>query len=178
MQPSHSHSSRRSFIVQAGKLSKDALVAPPETDSSVEEETSAPSIKVAASLSNSEKDPLEFASSPSAFVDIRNYKPEVDADGTWWVSEIDCEFLATGCSVLACGGGGPGYMCYLAARAAIKAGHRLPVVDVNTLPDDGAVLGSISYGYVTSGLRRSRFTANILLFQCTNRDIGATAQRD
>ncbi len=102
---------------------------------------------------NAEKDPKDFLVSPSALVDIRQYTPEVDKNGTWWVSEIDCEFLATGCSTLACGGGGPGYMCYMAARAAIKAGERLPVVDIETLPDDIYVLGSISYGYVFFGLR-------------------------
>ncbi|EXJ67931.1 uncharacterized protein A1O5_08545 [Cladophialophora psammophila CBS 110553] len=103
---------------------------------------------------NAEKDPKDFLVSPSALVDIRQYRPEVDKNGTWWVSEIDCEFLATGCSTLACGGGGPGYMCYMAARAAIKAGERLPIVDVETLPDDGYVLGSISYGAPTVTLER------------------------
>ncbi len=97
---------------------------------------------------NAEKDPKDFLVSPSALIDIRQYKPEVDKDGTWWVSDIDLELLATGCSILACGGGGPGYMCYMAARAALKAGHRLPVVDINTLPDEGHVFGSISYGCV------------------------------
>jgi hypothetical protein len=95
---------------------------------------------------NAEKDPRDFVVSPSAPIDIREYTPEVDKDGTWWVSEIDLEFLATGCSILACGGGGPGYMCYMAARAALKAGHKLPVVDINTLDDAGHVFGSISYG--------------------------------
>lgn len=99
-------------------------------------------------LLNKDKNPADFLVSPSAAVDIRSYRPEVDAKGTWWVSEIDCEFLATGCSILACGGGGPGYMCYLAARAAIQAGSRLPVVNINTLDDDGYVLSSISYGSV------------------------------
>lgn len=101
---------------------------------------------------NAQKDPKDFLVSPSAPVDIRQYKPEVDENGTWWVSEIDCEFLATGCSTLACGGGGPGYMCYMAARAAIKAGARMPIVDVESLPDDTYVLGSISYGYVIPAL--------------------------
>lgn len=50
---------------------------------------------------NAEKDAKDFLVSPSALVDIRKYKPEVDENGTWWVSEIDCEFLATGCSILA-----------------------------------------------------------------------------
>ncbi|KAL1387424.1 hypothetical protein HDK64DRAFT_330579 [Phyllosticta capitalensis] len=137
----------RIIVKAAGRLGKQALLKP-TTISNVE----APSKPVAATngatngIKNSEKDPRDFEVSPSAAVDIRSYKPEVDANGTWWVSEVDCEFLATGCSVLACGGGGPGYMCYLAARAALKAGHRLPVVDINTLPDDGAVLGSVSYG--------------------------------
>lgn len=102
--------------------------------------------KNASTISNAEKLASDFIVSPSASVDIRQYKPEVDQEGTWWVSEIDCEFLATGCSILACGGGGPGYMCYLAARAAIQAGHRLPVVELDSLPPDTWVMGSISYG--------------------------------
>lgn len=61
---------------------------------------------------NGEKDPKDFLVSPSAQIDIRQYKPEVDANGTWWVSEIDSEFMATGNSVLACGGGGPGYVSF------------------------------------------------------------------
>ena len=40
-------------------------------------------------------------------------------------------------------------MCYLAARAAIKAGGRLPIVDIETLPDEGGVLGNVSYGAPT-----------------------------
>jgi hypothetical protein len=102
--------------------------------------------KSAVTLSNKEKVASDFNVSPSGLIDIDKYRPEVDSDGTWWVSEVDCEFLATGCSILACGGGGPGYMCYLAARAALQAGHRMPVVDISSLPDDGLVLGSVSYG--------------------------------
>ncbi|KAF4630717.1 hypothetical protein G7Y89_g7427 [Cudoniella acicularis] len=84
-------------------------------------------------LSNKDKDPLEFTSSPSALIDIETYRLEVDENGTWWVSEVDCEFLATGCSVSASGGGGPGYVCYLTARAAFKEGKRLSAVDINTV---------------------------------------------
>ncbi|KAK8222591.1 hypothetical protein BKA81DRAFT_296263, partial [Phyllosticta paracitricarpa] len=135
----------RIIVKAAGSLGKQALLKP-TIISNMEEAPAKPVAAVTNGIKNSEKNPRDFEVSPSAAVDIRSYRPEVDANGTWWVSEVDCEFLATGCSVLACGGGGPGYMCYLAARAALKAGHRLPVVDVNTLPDDGAVLGSVSYG--------------------------------
>lgn len=104
--------------------------------------------------SNAEKDPKDFIVSPSAHIKIADYKPEVDREGTWWVSEVDCEFLATGASVLACGGGGPGYMCYMAARDALQKGKRLSVVDIQTLPDDGWILGNISYGAPTVTLER------------------------
>lgn len=103
-------------------------------------------VRAARKTANAEKDPKDFIVSPSALIDVAAYRPEVDKNGTWWVSEVDCEFLATGCSILACGGGGPGYMCYMAARAAIQAGHRLAVVDIETLPGDEYIMGSISYG--------------------------------
>ncbi|KAK5128089.1 hypothetical protein LTR85_005206 [Meristemomyces frigidus] len=108
-----------------------------------------------AKSTNATKDLRDFIGSPSAHINIATYRPEVDHNGTWWVSEIDCEFLATGSSILACGGGGPGYMCYMAARAALQKGHRMPVVDIASLPDDTWVLGNISYGAPTVTLERT-----------------------
>lgn len=93
-----------------------------------------------------EKNPSDYATNASASIKIADYRPEVTADGTWLVSEIDCEFLATGCSVVACGGGGPGYNCYLAARAALREGKQMRVVDISTLPDDTLVFGTSTYG--------------------------------
>ncbi|KAJ9137866.1 Hydantoin utilization protein A [Pleurostoma richardsiae] len=104
---------------------------------------------------NAEKDPKDFIVSPSALIDINTYRPEVDAAGTWWLSEVDCEFLAMGSSILACGGGGPGYYCYMAARAAIQAGQRPSVVDISSLPEDEHILGNISYGAPTVTLERT-----------------------
>ncbi|KAJ3461158.1 hypothetical protein MRS44_009711 [Fusarium solani] len=88
----------------------------------------------------------DYATSASASIKISDYKPEVLSDGTWLVSEADCEFLATGCSVVACGGGGPGYNCYLAARAALRQGKQMRVVDISTMPDDTLVFGTSTYG--------------------------------
>ncbi|KAK6373611.1 hypothetical protein LTS17_008103 [Exophiala oligosperma] len=144
----------RIVVRAAGTLNQNALLdyVPLE---SVDELSATKEAEVTESKTkNAEKDPKDFLVSPSASVDIRQYKPEVDKDGNWWVSEIDCEFLATGCSILACGGGGPGYMCYMAARAAIKAGKRMAVVDIDSLPQEGHVLGSISYGAPTVTLER------------------------
>lgn len=128
----------------AGSLSKNVLVDRSQIDKV--DEVADTWVRQARKTANADKDPKDFIVSPSALVDIRTYEPEVDKEGTWWVSEVDLEFLATGCSILACGGGGPGYMCYMAGRAALKEGHRLRIVDVETLPDDEYIMGSISYG--------------------------------
>ncbi|KAM0420343.1 hypothetical protein ACHAPT_011885 [Fusarium lateritium] len=93
-----------------------------------------------------EKKSDDDATSASASIKISDYKPEVTSDGTWLVSEVDCEFLATGCSVVACGGGGPGYNCYLAARAALRQGKQMRVVDISTMPNDTLVFGTSTYG--------------------------------
>lgn len=141
------------FVIRAaGGVSAEALL---EDESEAELLNGEPStIEAESKLTNSEKAPEDFLVSPSASVNVKEYTPEVDSDGTWWVSEVDCEFLATGCSILACGGGGPGYMCYLAARALIQQGKRLPVVDIDTLPSDGLVFSSVSYGAPTVTLER------------------------
>ncbi|KAK6005849.1 hypothetical protein QM012_007491 [Aureobasidium pullulans] len=144
----------RLVVRAAGVLGQDALLKEDPTATSEMDEShqeTAPEFKKG---SNVEKDPKDFLVSPSAAIDIALYRPEVDSDGTWWVSEVDCEFLATGCSILACGGGGPGYICYMAARAALKEGKRLPVVDIDTLKDDEHILGSVSYGAPTVTLER------------------------
>lgn len=102
-----------------------------------------------------DKKTQDFFVSPSSWTNIREYQPDVDETGRWWISELDCEFIATGSSILACGGGGPGYMCYMACRALIQAGKRPSVVDLDTLPDDEHILGNISYGAPTVTLERT-----------------------
>ncbi|KAH7024574.1 uncharacterized protein B0I36DRAFT_416023 [Microdochium trichocladiopsis] len=139
----------RLIIRAAGPLSKTALLVSGRYESTTTHADDITEHQKASIMSNQEKHASDFIVSPSASVDIRDYRPEVDEKGIWWVSEIDCEFLATGCSILACGGGGPGYMCYLAARAAIQQGHRLPIVEADDLDPDTWVMGSVSYGAPT-----------------------------
>lgn len=127
----------------AGSLSKNSFTA---YLSDQKEELLDTWVRPHKETANAQKNPKDFIVSPSARIDVRSYRPNVEKSGIWWVSAVDLEFLATGCSILACGGGGPGYMCYMAARAALQAGHKLSIVDINILPDDEYVMGSISYG--------------------------------
>ncbi|KAJ5727380.1 hypothetical protein N7493_005200 [Penicillium malachiteum] len=52
-------------------------------------------------------------------VDIHTYKPDVK-DKQWIISTTDLEFIARGCKILGCGGGGDPYQEYLKARALLQ----------------------------------------------------------
>lgn len=131
-------------MAQAGLLKVGALLE--STSRTHAEVAHEPTTNGCHSVDTPESNEKEYATSASASINIAEYRPEVTSDGTWLVSEVDCEFLATGCSVLACGGGGPGYNCYLAARAALREGKQMRVVDISTLPDDTLVFGTSTYG--------------------------------
>ncbi|KLO06736.1 DUF917-domain-containing protein [Schizopora paradoxa] len=66
-------------------------------------------------------------------VDINTYTPSVSSDGIWTLSETDIEWIAEGCAILGCGGGGATYSAFLMARQAIRAGHKIRVVDIEYL---------------------------------------------
>jgi hypothetical protein len=137
----------RIIVKAAGPLSAKALLRDnpvvgkgPAIDSGLESSNMS-SHAWSKGVPNAEKNLKDFIVSPSSHIDIASYRPEVDTSGVWWVSEVDCEFLATGSSILACGGGGPCYMCYMAARDAIQKGARMPIVDISLLPDDAWIMG-------------------------------------
>ncbi|KXT17606.1 hypothetical protein AC579_10129 [Pseudocercospora musae] len=145
----------RLIVKAAGPLSSKSLLKSVSSRHLVQGEEDEATYATEAQLEGVFKDGKDFLVSPSADTSIAEYRPEVDTAGQWWISEIDCEFLATGASVLACGGGGPGYMIYMAARDAIQKGGRMAVVDVEALSDDTWILGNISYGAPTVTLERT-----------------------
>ncbi|KAJ5923349.1 hypothetical protein N7454_008594 [Penicillium verhagenii] len=72
-------------------------------------------------------------------VDIESYIPEIK-DGQWIISSTDLLFIAQGCKILGCGGGGDPYQEYLKARAIIsRHPGSVKVVSVNYLPDESLV---------------------------------------
>ncbi|KAJ5993673.1 hypothetical protein N7451_009397 [Penicillium sp. IBT 35674x] len=71
--------------------------------------------------------------------DLHSYRPEVK-DGQWIISSTDLLFIAQGCKILGCGGGGDPYQEYLKARAIIR--HHpgtVKVVSVDYLPDEALI---------------------------------------
>jgi hypothetical protein len=71
---------------------------------------------------------------------LANYKPAITEKGEWVLSELDVEWLATGCYILGCGGGGNPQHVFLALRNLIREGYNVKVVDLEDMDDKGSCL--------------------------------------
>ncbi|CAK7270485.1 hypothetical protein SEPCBS119000_004115 [Sporothrix epigloea] len=69
-------------------------------------------------------------------IDHVKYRPNVDSERVWNVSETDAYYLSIGCYILGCAGGGTPYGPYLQARQMLRDGGKIRLVDVDDLPDD------------------------------------------
>ncbi|TQN63946.1 putative D-/L-hydantoinase subunit A, partial [Colletotrichum shisoi] len=69
-------------------------------------------------------------------VDLGSYKPKVEANGLWTLSDTDLRFLSIGCYILGCGGGGSPYASYLQLRQLLAEGESIKIVRIEDLKDD------------------------------------------
>ncbi|GJD03043.1 hydantoinase/oxoprolinase [Colletotrichum higginsianum] len=69
-------------------------------------------------------------------VDLGSYKPKVEANGLWTLSDTDLRFLSIGCYILGCGGGGSPYASYLQLRQLLAEGESIRIVRIEDLKDD------------------------------------------
>ncbi|WWD16126.1 hypothetical protein CI109_100551 [Kwoniella shandongensis] len=67
------------------------------------------------------------------------YKPDVRS-GEWYLSELDSEWIATGCYILGTGGGGNPNGEFLALRELLRKGATCRVIDLKTLGEDKCVM--------------------------------------
>ncbi|KAJ9133670.1 Hydantoin utilization protein A [Pleurostoma richardsiae] len=76
-------------------------------------------------------------------VDPSAYRPRIEqnAKGVWeWIlSETDLGWLADGCYVLGCAGGGSPAPSLIQMRDIVRAGHRIRVIDQSALADDALI---------------------------------------
>ncbi|KAK2612619.1 hypothetical protein QQS21_001391 [Conoideocrella luteorostrata] len=84
---------------------------------------------------------------PSLGVDLATYRPDV-RNGVWYVSDVDLEFISTGCAILGTGGGGPTYYEYLKSLQALKTHGkgRMRIVSPDYLSDDATICIGSWYG--------------------------------
>ncbi|WVF71087.1 hypothetical protein IAT40_005884 [Kwoniella sp. CBS 6097] len=71
--------------------------------------------------------------------DIQRYRPQIK-DREWHLTELDIEWISTGCYILGTGGGGNPHGVYLAIRELMRKGHKVRVIDIETLDQDKVVM--------------------------------------
>ena len=71
-------------------------------------------------------------------VDHMIYRPHINKDRIWHLSEIDTQYLSTGCYILGCAGGGTPYGLYLQTRQVLRDGGDIRIIDIDDLPDDAS----------------------------------------
>ena len=87
----------------------------------------------------------EFAEQrPNRQLDIGKYRPKIQKNSKtgiqeWIVSSLDLEWLADGCYVLGCGGGGSPYPEMLKLRQHLEEGHILRIMDVEDLTPESRI---------------------------------------
>ncbi|WDK13196.1 hydantoinase/oxoprolinase [Colletotrichum graminicola] len=76
-------------------------------------------------------------------VDPATYKPTVvrnaHAVAEWHITETDLEYLADGCYVLGCAGGGSPAASKIQLRNMLRAGHTMRVVDASSLKESDVI---------------------------------------
>ena len=129
----------RFYVKAAGEWTADASIAAPKGDTingfSANGYTDKPLPRTTAKPCNQE------LSLPTRDVEwtaaaVQEYKPTVK-DGEWILSEIDVEWMATGCYILGCGGGGSPHPTFLALRNLIRSGAVVRVIDLAKMEDGG-----------------------------------------
>ncbi|KAL2104910.1 hypothetical protein VUR80DRAFT_9362 [Thermomyces stellatus] len=84
------------------------------------------------------------AAGDAAAVNPDSYRPKVvrnpeTGNNEWIVSETDLAWIADGCYVLGCAGGGSPISHYLRLRDQLRAGHVFRVIDAASLKDDDRI---------------------------------------
>ncbi|KAL3477642.1 hypothetical protein BJX99DRAFT_123004 [Aspergillus californicus] len=89
--------------------------------------------------SSEKQKPPQPLSTPENPIDIQTYRPVIKSN-EWIISPTDLSFIAQGCKVLGCGGGGDPYQEYLKVSAMVR-NHpgTVKVVSPSYLPDDALV---------------------------------------
>jgi DUF917 family protein len=88
--------------------------------------------------------PESAATNPQAVFDIDSYRPSVVSNPRtghpeWHLSELDVEWLADGCYVLGCAGGGSPFAEYIKLRDIVQAGHSIRIIDSSALQEEDLI---------------------------------------
>ncbi|KAJ7118585.1 hypothetical protein C8R43DRAFT_1153344 [Mycena crocata] len=87
-------------------------------------------------------------------LDISAYKPAINAQREWIISEVDLEWISTGCYILGTGGGGTPYPHYVRLREMMRKGAVIRVISPENLQDSAVVACGGGKGSPTVGMEK------------------------
>lgn len=128
----------RFYVKAAGDWSGVASSNRPEVDdplsveASTGETASRPQMVASAAISAVVAPVMRTAS------DILEYEPRIKGR-EWLLSEVDLEWIADGCYVLGCGGGGSPLHTFLELRELVRSGETVRVIDFSSVTSDALV---------------------------------------
>ncbi|KAI0088853.1 DUF917-domain-containing protein [Irpex rosettiformis] len=79
-------------------------------------------------------------------LDIQAFKPSINNNREWVLSELDLEWIAEGCGVLGTGGGGSPYPPFLVARHLLREGKTIKVVAPDDVPESAMFMRCMFMG--------------------------------
>lgn len=79
-------------------------------------------------------------------IDLKSYRPAVSSDGIWNISKIDLDFLAIGCYIIGCGGGGSPYGLWLQLNQLLLEGETITIKSLESVTAEEMVPGVAGVG--------------------------------
>ncbi len=105
--------------------------------------------------------------------DLMLYKPTVSASGEWELSVTDVRFLAIGCYILGCGGGGSPYPCYLEMQQLLLEGDTIKIVRMEDLKDDDLLPTVANIGTPAVSIERPGGYGVLYSMQAMEKEVGS-----
>lgn len=110
-------------------------------------------------------------------VDPRTYKPTVvKNEGTgvqeWHITETDINYLADGCYVLGCAGGGSPAATRIQLRDMLRAGYKMRVIDAHSLKEDACVYWGGHMGSPATSNERMQSLETVYAFRALMEYLG------
>ncbi|KND93079.1 Hydantoin utilization protein A [Tolypocladium ophioglossoides CBS 100239] len=104
-----------------------------------------------------------------ARVDAFKYVPRMETNSQgvseWMLSETDLAWLADGCYVLGCAGGGTPAPSYIQLRNMLRAGHTIRVIDQSALKDDDIIYWGGHMGSPAVSIERLQSVETVQAFE-------------
>ena len=110
-------------------------------------------------------------------VDPRTYKPTVlknEETGVqeWHITETDVNYLANGCYVLGCAGGGSPAATRIQLRDMLRAGYKMRVVDAHSLNEDACIYWGGHMGSPATSNERMQSLETVCAFRALMEYLG------